>query len=332
VLKPLLKKALIVIILLFIASIFVILVKYNNWRTDFIEQLHANSIVTETEKGSMQYASIGDKSTEKNHLLVLHGTPGGYDAGKVLVGWLELDEQTHVIVPSRPGYLNTSIDIGKKPDQAAEALIALLDKLDITKTTVLGWSGGGATAVALAQRYPNRIDGLVLLSARIKADDKYSFSSADDINQDFDPTTVQVTDEFWGSDLTAYAKWVGYSVMPDFLLSYLFPDEINNIELTLERLAQLSSTVLPPSAREIGRQNDYWQFASLPSSPQINITIPTLIIHSPTDASVDFEQAQYANKAIAKSELYTVENESHFSTMNAQAVGRFHTFLEKLRQ
>jgi pimeloyl-ACP methyl ester carboxylesterase len=245
---------------------------------------------------------------------------------------LGVDEDTHVLIPSRPGYLRTPVSVGMTPAASAEAIMALLDKLEIEKTTVLGWSGGGPTAIALAEKYPGRIDGLVLLSARVTGDDKYRFESADDTRKGFDPASVSVSDSFWGPDLAAYGKIVGLSLLPDFVISGFFADNVESIDLTIERLEQLISTVNPPSMRAIGMHNDYWQFASLPIAPKLNISIPTLIIHSPIDASVNFSHAQYAAKAIAKSELYVVENESHLSTMNAQTVGRFHTFLERLRK
>ena len=37
---------------------------------------------------SVEYASVGNSENPGNHLLILHGTPGGYDAGVILADWL----------------------------------------------------------------------------------------------------------------------------------------------------------------------------------------------------------------------------------------------------
>ena len=55
-----------------------------------------------------------------------------------------------------------------------------------------------------------------------------------------------------------------------------------------------------------------------------------LVIHSPIDASVNFEHASYISEAIENSELLIVENESHFSTLNPEAAAKVRTFLQKV--
>ena len=100
------------------------------------------------------------------------------------------------------------------------------------------------------------------------------------------------------------------------------------MDLTVDRLRQLSVTTQPPSRRDLGKHNDHWQFAALPRDPIIQIEAPTLVIHSLLDASVDFEHASYVSDAIHGSELFIVENESHFSTLNPASVARIKAFLQ----
>ncbi|NQZ07643.1 MAG: alpha/beta hydrolase [Algicola sp.] len=322
--ESLIKKILLVLVILIGCTLISVLIIYSNWRIEFAAQLESGSELAQTDKGVIEYASIGDKATEKNHLFILHDTPGGYDSGRILSEWLELDEQTHTIVPSRPGFLRTPIEVGATPREAAEAMIALMDKLGIEHTTVLGWGGGAATALEMAQRYPARIEGLVLLSPRAMFDDRYPAKSASLDSTPFDSTTVKVSTDFWGPDLSSFIS--------NYLSSGDFPQGINNLALAEQRFEQLNVTAQLPSSRAIGTENDQWQFARLAKDPQYKITIPTLIIHSPLDQTVSFEHAQYLSKTIKQAQLYRVENESHLSTMNAQAVGRFHTFLERLRK
>jgi len=96
-------------------------------------------------------------------VLVLHGTPGGSDQGLAAARALDLDAR--VIAPSRPGYLGTPVTTGRSPAEQADAMVRLLDALDVEDAVVLGTSGGGMAAVELAGRHPARVRGLVLWSA-----------------------------------------------------------------------------------------------------------------------------------------------------------------------
>ena len=329
--KRILKRVLISIVVLSTLTIIVVPITYARWRVNIAKALEAGSQLAETSQGTVEYARVGSSEDSGNSLLILHGTPGGYDAGVILADWLELDGNTVCIIPSRPGYLRTPLSVGMTPAKAADAMAALLDELGIESTTVLGWSGGGFTAIELAQRHPGRVNGLILLSARIRLDDKYYFTESDDQLHPFDPESVDNSASFWGPDLKNYVQMAGFTLMPDFFLQRYFPAEVQSMDLTLDRLRQLSTTTQPPSRRNLGRHNDYWQFASLQRDPVVQIEAQTLVIHSPIDASVDFEHASYISGAIENSELIIVENESHFSTLTPEAAGKIRSFLHKIR-
>lgn len=67
-----------------------------------------------------------------------------------------------VLTPSRPGYDATPSTVGKTAQAAADAMVALLDSLDIETVDVIGISAAGPTALALASRRPDRVRRLVL--------------------------------------------------------------------------------------------------------------------------------------------------------------------------
>ena len=316
-----------VIAFITLASTITITLMFLHSRANYSEQLEAPSQLSKTAKGTIEYTTMGEQEKASHNLLILHGTPGGYDAGMILANWLDLDDDTHVIIPSRPGYLRTPIKVGLTPAAAADAMIALLDELDIDKVTVLGWSGGGPTAVQLAQRHPNRVEKMILLSARIKNDGKYVFEESDESELPFDTSNVDISNSFFGPDFKKFAQMQGFNLMPDFLLYDYFPEQTAHIQLTVDRLRQSASTTMPPSRRNMGRQNDYWQFASLAEQPVINIDMPTLLIYSDSDLSVGYEHGEYINKAIVNSELITVKNETHFSVLTEQVAKKINVFL-----
>lgn len=305
-------------------------VAYWKWRSTTLARLASGSALTATSHGPVEYALVGGREDPAtSHLLVLHGTPGGYDAGLILVDWLEPDPTMRCIVPSRPGYLRTPLESGMTPAAAADAMAALLDRLGVGSTSVLGWSGGGPTAIELVQRHPGRVERLVLLSARVRGDDKYRFTEPTAHPDPFDPAAISVSRGVWGADFERYVKILGFRLMPGFVLARWFPDEVRSLGVTLDRLRQMSTTTQLPSRRSLGRHNDAWQFASLPRDPVITVTTPTLVVHSPIDASVGFEHATHAVREIPGSELEVVDRESHFSTLTPAAAERIRAFLSQ---
>lgn len=95
-------------------------------------------------------------------LLILHGSGGGFDQGTWIAHALGL-RGYRVIAISRPAYLGT-------PDcetigEAAELCVATLDALEVEHAAVIGASGGGLCAAALAIGHPERVGALVMLSA-----------------------------------------------------------------------------------------------------------------------------------------------------------------------
>ena len=107
----------------------------------------------------MEYADRGDGPV----VLVIHGSPGGYDQG--LVYGEELKRRGfRIIAISRPGYLRTPLLTGVTMEEQADAIDSLLSTLGITSCAVLGIAEGAPSALQLAMRHPERVTTLALLS------------------------------------------------------------------------------------------------------------------------------------------------------------------------
>jgi pimeloyl-ACP methyl ester carboxylesterase len=95
-------------------------------------------------------------------VLLLHGQPGGRHDWDAVAARLVVDHR--VIVPDRPGYGRTGgAAMGIKAN--ADACVALLDHLEVDRATIAGHSWGGGVALAMAQRHPDRVSGLVLVAS-----------------------------------------------------------------------------------------------------------------------------------------------------------------------
>ena len=130
---------------------------YSNFRSARLAALERNSQIVHTTAGPVEYQFVGNSGQV---VLLLHGTPGGYDQTTEIEGF-------RVLTPSRPGYLRTPLDAGRSPAEQARVYIALLDSLDIDNVIVMGASGGGPSAISFAANHPERTLALIAMAPRM---------------------------------------------------------------------------------------------------------------------------------------------------------------------
>lgn len=115
--------------------------------------------VVGTSAGPVEVAETGSGPA----VLVVHGTPGDWRQARGLAE--DLSVRHRVLLPSRPGYGRTPLSTGRTPREQAAAYVALFDALGVDKAAVIGISGGGPSARALAAHFRDRCTHLVLCCA-----------------------------------------------------------------------------------------------------------------------------------------------------------------------
>lgn len=101
-------------------------------------------------------------------ILLIHGSGPGVTAWANWRGVIPvLGRRARVVAPDMLGFGYTSCPPDKVLDQAAWArqLVDLMDALELPAAHVVGNSFGGAIALALAHRHPERVKRLVLMGA-----------------------------------------------------------------------------------------------------------------------------------------------------------------------
>ena len=157
----------------------------------------------ESKYGDIQYRVVGDGPT----VLVSHGITGGVDHAEYLVTrWRNFDERYRFVYVSRFGYLKSSLPDGATPRLQAAAYRDLLDHLGIDDVSVVGNSAGGASAMWFAIDYPERTNGLILLSSAVPG------PQPDPI-----PRLVREHDLIY---------WAAIKFAPDTLIGLLLPKEV----------------------------------------------------------------------------------------------------------
>lgn len=292
------KRIVITLAIFFILLCGCVLIDYANWKPKTISRLQETSSIAETSRGPIEYTSIGNGPA----VLLVHGTPGGYDQGVLVTEILQSQEFTFIAL-SRPGYLRTPLSVGKTPEEQADAYAALLDELEIRSAYILAMSGGGPSALQFALRHPDRCQGLILISAITQSPEPMTLSSTQQAFQ-------SVMENVLTSDLGNWALYRLVRAIPTAAMPH--DPEIRLPDAKQEELFQeLYDTLFPVSLRIAGIDNDAEQFSAMPDFPFSEIRIPTLVMHGTNDRNVPFEIAEFAVSNIPNSEFVEIEGGVH---------------------
>lgn len=283
-----------------------------------VQRLNNGSLIASTSKGSVEYAILGNGPV----ILSLHGGVGGWDQGIVIAqNWLNLANHGFSILSlSRPGYLRTPLETGKSPEEAADAIAALLDTLGIDKVSVLGTSGGGPTALQFALRYPDRTRCLILFSAISlrhiqpgRTRKNYGWFL-------FSKYSAYIMDTVWlilNNMLDIFPRLMIKSIFKatstdEFKINDAL-DYVMTNKKAFSCIKDLMNTQIPLSTRKPGLDNDLMTFAKLESCKTEQISCRALIVHGRLDGNVPFSHAEFTSGTIPHAELYVVENAGHLT-------------------
>ena len=270
-----------------------IIQRYRAFQQEGLKILAAQSRVVTTSSGITEYAYQGDGSA----LLISHGSFGGFDQGLLSVNFLN-DIQARFIAPSRFGYLETPMPPDASPQAQARAYVDLLDTIAVEKVYILGLSAGGMSALQFALQFPDRCQGIILVSAV-----SHPPTQAPPIR--FMVEHV-LTNEFFGWVLATYfPRLITLSTGDDYSLIADQP-MLQNAFLNL---------AWPPfsSKRRIGMLNDLHQADGLGSDQFDKIETPMLVIHGTKDPFVPFATAKNLAAKVPGARLLELENGGHLS-------------------
>lgn len=99
-------------------------------------------------------------------ILCLHGHPGSSNSMSVFTNYLTKEYRT--IAPDLRGYGKSKYRQDFAMEEHLADLQQLLDKLEIDRCMLLGWSLGGIIAMELALLMPERFSGMILVATAAK--------------------------------------------------------------------------------------------------------------------------------------------------------------------
>jgi pimeloyl-ACP methyl ester carboxylesterase len=251
--------------------------------------------IAQTAKGPIEYRFEGTGPT----ILVLNGS---HCSRESRLSHEHLSEQGFsVLTPSRPGYDSTPSDVGRTAQEAADAMAALLDTLQIATADVIGMSGSGPTALAFALRHPGRIRKLIIESAvttvwpedkKVKRTARLVFGRAERVT--------------WGL-IKLVLRLAPMTMMRVMLQAMTTLDAHEVIQrMSLDDL-RFAHRLLATSQSGTGFMNDLEHRVDDLSG----ITAPVLVMHSPYDKSVPLKNAHRVAAEVAMCELFEVPADTH---------------------
>jgi pimeloyl-ACP methyl ester carboxylesterase len=272
-----------------------------------LARLRAGSVLLSTARGRIEVGQAGPvRSRAATALLVIHGTPGGYDQALAVARLLD-GCRLPVLAPSRPGYLGTPLHVGRSPPEQADALAVLLDALQLRRVAVLAVSGGGPAGIELALRHPGRVSCLVLWQV-ITA-----------------PLTLargtfaqRAIGRVLATDLGA---WLALAVLP-FGARALLPRQVAPDAIAQRHVRRLAATAFPSDLRGAGAANDAYQSHTRAAPPLQDVRVPTLLVHGTNDRNVPFTHSLRAAATIPGARLVSIPRGTHLTTLLSASAAR----------
>lgn len=266
----------------------------------------------QTDRGLVEYRTFG---TEGPYIVVLHGSPGGFDQVEPYLARLISDNACRIVAWSRPGYGYTPIDRCEGSFEHQAALTkALMDFLNIDKAVLYGISAGGAVAMHFAAKYSQRCYGIILESSvayRYAVTHRSLFEKALDRSLYYEIGSK--VNKFMAIYLPRLAIRLLLSKVGN-LNKLEMKDAINDIVGNKKKLRvfrQIVSSFSTTSLRLDGMKNDLYHLEYNAHYPLAEINVPTLVIHGTRDSDVSIEHADYIMENIKTARMLEIYGGTH---------------------
>lgn len=259
-----------------------------------------DTVEVETSFGAIEAVDVG----EGIPVLSIHGTGGGFDQGFALAAALR-DAGYRVIAPSRFGYLDVPIPPRTDALAQADAFAELLDARGVDRAIVMGASAGAITALAFAERYPERTAALMLMVPAY-------YPSAQAAPEPWSPILTWAVTRALRSD---FLFWAAMRFFPTGMAATVLATDRGLIEAAdpgeRARLDAFLAMIQPISARADGLLLDAQNTAAPPEIDLGAIRAPTFIASAEDDHYRTADSARLLAAGIAGAELLITPDGGH---------------------
>ena len=298
------------VLLLIVVFIILLIVGFKRWKKSAISVMDDGEVMG-TTMGKIHYKLTGEGPV----LFFMHGGPGGIDQGSMLDYLVQ--EGYSLLVVSRPGYLRTPF-VPLSYEEQVDQYVELLDKLEIDKVVVMGYSAGGPLALNFANTYPERTHALVMEAG---------------VSTVYEDPSEEVMESFWGKLFmnnriqdflswitvisikiafkTVFKSMIGIETLLDKEGIKKFTDMVSNDKERRMWLKKFLDTTVPMSIRKRGLNHDVELLTSIEKILVDNINVKSLLIYSKEDNDVKWLNAEYLEANLKNYEIL-ITHGGHF--------------------
>lgn len=208
-----------------------------------------------------------------------------------------LSGAAHVLAPDLRGFGTDARHLPEAMtmESYAEDLKELLDEAGIERAVLCGLSMGGYVAMAFAERWPERVQGLILCNTRSTAD-------TDEGRAAREQTALDA--------LSKGAGVIARAMIPK-VLSQRTRDEQPAVAARIEALmARQRPEAIAAAARGMALRRDRTDVLR-------RIAVPTLIVTGSHDELMPLQTSESMHRAMPGSELLVIEGAAHLSSAEA---------------
>ena len=178
-------------------------------------------------------------------------------------------------------------------DQRVQDLEAVVECAALNRFALLGFSGGAGAAIRYAARHPQRVFALVLLGAYARGLLRRSAGKAGLANFN---AMLRLIEDGWARDNPAFRQ---------LMTTLQWPGANQQQMQSFNELQRVSCS--PRTAVELLRRDAEFDV----SEDLLAVRCPTLVLHSPNDARVPFEEGRRIASAIAGARLESFDSPNH---------------------
>jgi pimeloyl-ACP methyl ester carboxylesterase len=226
-------------------------------------------------------------------LILIHGYPFDHTLWKSVV--LALNHETKIVTPDLPGFGDNPTESAEPSiDLMADDIAELMDFHNTRRAVIAGMSMGGYVALAFAERHPERLAGLGLVSTQAGADSEEGRNAR--------------------RSLIEKVRHGGTRVALDALLPKMFSAG-NEQNPELARFAI-------EGAENAGVDGICWALEAMARRPDRNfvlkkMSVPVAVIHGVEDKIVPLERARQMAELTPNAKFTELKNAGHASPLEA---------------